>query len=470
MKRRDAIAFVPTGVLAAVVAVATATALAWAMFARFERSTAIMAYLLAIVAVGARYGRLASIVTSVLGVAAFDFFFVPPYYTFAVADAQALSTFAVMLVVGLVLGGLTARIRRQAQAAADRERHTAALAAMSRELAQTSAAADLGAVAARHVGQFFDADARVIAADPRGAVADDEYAALRVPLRHRDATLGVLLVRPRGRRRLTDDRARRELEAFADQAALALERARLADEAEAARMGAETERLRSTLLTSVSHDLRTPLAAITGAATTMLQAGARLDERTRRDLLESIREETERLNRLVQNLLEMTRLESGALTLRREWHPIEEVIGAALGRFGDRPVRLTIPRDLPLVPIDDVLIEQVVINLVDNAVKYTPTASPIRILATAHEDTVTVEVADHGPGLPKGDEERVFEKFYRGADATRQGTGLGLAICRGIVHAHGGRIWAQNLPEGGVAILFTLPLTGTPPASVPSDA
>jgi two-component system, OmpR family, sensor histidine kinase KdpD len=469
VKRRAAIAFVPTGVLAAVVAVAAATALAWAMFARFERSTAIMAYLLAIVAVGARYGRLASIFTSVLGVAAFDFFFVPPYYTFAVADAQALSTFAVMLVVGLVLGGLTARIRRQAQAAAERERHTAALAIMSRELAQTSAGADLGAVAARHIAEFFDADARFIPADPRGAVADDEYATLRVPLRHRDTTLGLLLVRPRARRRLTAD-ARRELEAFADQAALALERARLAGEADAARMGAETERLRSTLLTSVSHDLRTPLAAITGAATTMLQAGARLDERTRRDLLESIREETERLNRLVQNLLEMTRLESGALTLRREWHPIEEVIGAALGRFGDRPVRLTIPRDLPLVPIDDVLIEQVVINLVDNAVKYTPTASPIRILATAHEDTVTVEVADHGPGLPKGDEERVFEKFYRGADATRQGTGLGLAICRGIVHAHGGRIWAQNLPEGGVAVLFTLPLAGTPPASVPSDA
>jgi len=460
-------AHAPPGVIAAILAVAAATALSWALFARFERSTPIMTYLLAIVAVGARYGRLAAILTSVLGVAAFDFFFVPPYYTFAVGDAQALSTFAVMLVVGLVIGGLTAQIRRQARAATDRERETAALAAMHHELAEATTEDALAATGARHVGEAFDAETRIVLGDTDDP--DTASGSMRLPLRERDRRVGTLHVRLRHRRHLTGD-GRRHLETFAAQIALALARIRLATEAETARVGAETERLRNALLTSVSHDLRTPLAAITGAATTLLDAGARMDDATRRDLLESIREETERLNRLVQNLLEMTRLESGHLRLRREWHPLEEVIGAALARFGERPVTLTIPRNLPLVPIDDVLIEQVVVNLLDNAVKYTPTGSPIRILATATDESVSVEVADCGPGLPPGAEQRVFEKFYRVDGNGLHGTGLGLAICRGIVHAHGGRIWAQNLPEGGVAFLFTLPLTGTPPPALPSDA
>jgi two-component system, OmpR family, sensor histidine kinase KdpD len=236
----------------------------------------------------------------------------------------------------------------------------------------------------------------------------------------------------------------------------------------------ETERLRNSLLSSVSHDLRTPLATITGAASTILETGSRLDAGTHKELLESIREEADRLNRLVQNLLEMTRLESGALQLRKEWHPLEEVIGAALNhlgkRLGDRRVDTSLPPDLPLVPIDDVLIEQVLVNLLDNAIKYTPAASPIRIMATATDEAVTVEVADRGPGLPRGGEDKVFEKFYRGLPPDGRGAGLGLAICQGIVKAHGGHIWAQNLPEGGVAFLFTLPLAGTPPAPVPADA
>ncbi|HET7341408.1 MAG TPA: ATP-binding protein, partial [Methylomirabilota bacterium] len=219
--------------------------------------------------------------------------------------------------------------------------------------------------------------------------------------------------------------------------------------------------------------LRTPLATITGAVSTILDAGGGLDERTRRELLESVREEGDRLNRLVQNLLEMTRLESGALQLRREPHPMEEVIGAALGRFGkrlsDRRLTTRVPADLPMVPMDDVLIEQVLFNLLDNALKYTPAGSPIEIIATATDQNVTVEIADHGPGLPPGEQDRIFEKFYRAQPTAGRGAGLGLAICRGIVRAHGGRIWAQNLPGGGVAFLFTLPL-GETPAAVPADA
>jgi two-component system sensor histidine kinase KdpD len=217
----------------------------------------------------------------------------------------------------------------------------------------------------------------------------------------------------------------------------------------------------------VSHDLRTPLAAITGAASTLLEADSRLDSPTRRELLETIHEEADRLNRLVQNLLEMTRLESGALRPQLAWHSLEEVVGAALERLAgslkDRAVITRLPGDLPLVASDDVLIEQVLINLIDNAVKYTPPESPIEIVAGAGEAVVTVEVADSGPGLAPGDERRIFEKFYRGAKGSRRGVGLGLAICEGIVQAHGGHIWAENRPQGGVAFRFTLPVKGTSP-------
>src|SRR5262249_37013634 len=249
--------------------------------------------------------------------------------------------------------------------------------------------------------------------------------------------------------------------------ALAIERANLANEAQDAQVRIETERLRNSLLSSVSHDLRTPLATITGAISTILDGGTRLDSQTRHELLESVREEAERLNRLVQNLLEMTRLESGALQLRKEWHPLEEVIGAALNRPGkrlaDRRVSTSLPPDLPLVPIDDVLVEQVLVNLLDNALKYTPPGSPIRIIATATDRAITVEIADRGPGLPPGEEEKVFEKFYQGEPAAGRGAGLGLAISRGVVRAHGGRIWAQNLPECAAAPVPRRPRGRPPP-------
>ncbi len=348
------------GYLQAATAVLGATAVSWSLFRLLDLADLVMVYLLAIVVVASRYGRGPSVFAAVASVAAFDVFFVPPYLTFVVADNRHVLTFAVMLVVGLVISGLTARVRRHAEVAQD------------------------------------------------------------------------------------------------------------------ARVRAETERLRNALLTSVSHDLRTPLAAITGAATTMLEDGSRLDPRAQRELLESVREEADRLNRLVQNLLEMTRLESGVLALHRDWHPLEEIVGAALGRLtrslGARKIAVTLPSDLPLVAIDDVLIEQVLVNLLDNAVKYTPGDSPICIAATAADGVVTVEVADRGPGLPPGHEDQVFEKFYRGASNGRGGAGLGLAICRGIVQAHGGRIWAESLGEGGAVFRFTLPSTETPPAPVAADA
>jgi len=229
----------------------------------------------------------------------------------------------------------------------------------------------------------------------------------------------------------------------------------------------ETESMRSALLSSVSHDLRTPLASITGTASSLLEGDATFDLSTRRILLETLYEEAERLNRLVRNLLDMTRLQSGALRVSKEWHPLEEVIGAALGRMErplrGRPVVTRVPADLPLVPIDDVLIEQVLINLLENAVKYTPAGSEIELVARLSNGGVMVGVADRGTGIPPEDEARLFEKFYRGRSSVSHGAGLGLAICRGIVEAHGGRIWAENRSGGGAIFQFTLPLTGKPP-------
>jgi len=487
--------------------VAAATAADWLVFPFSELANLVMVYLLAIVAVAMRHGRGPALFAAVLSVAAFDFFFVPPFFTFAVSDTRYLFTFAVMLLVGLVISSLTVRIRRQAEAARDREQRTAALYAMSREFAGRPGADDILKIAIRHIGDVFRAQVVVLLPDRDGrlmawsgatapfAVDGNERAvgqwvhehrqpaglgtstlpgasALYVPLLASRGALGTFGVRPVDRDAFASPEQFHQLETFVNQTALALERAQLAEEARQAEVSAETERLRNSLLSSVSHDLRTPLATITGAASTLLEAGLTLDGKTQRELIESVRDEADRLNRLVQNLLEMTQLDAGTLKVTRDWHPIEEVVGAALNRLrkrlGDRPLNLKVPADLPLVPMDDVLIEQVLVNLLDNALKYTPPGSPITIVATAADGRLTVEVADKGPGLPPGQEDRVFERFYRADSSRGRGVGLGLAICRGIVRAHDGRIWAQNLPGGGVAFLFTLPVGDPPPVPAPA--
>jgi two-component system sensor histidine kinase KdpD len=258
------------------------------------------------------------------------------------------------------------------------------------------------------------------------------------------------------------------VETFARLAGSALERVQLAGEAEHVRLAMEAERLRSTLLSSVSHDLRTPLAAITGAASSLLQP-VPLDPAVERGLKEAIYDEAERLERLVNNLLDMTRLESGTLHLQREWHVLEELVGAALARVArrrkGRSVEVSLPGDLPLVPVDGVLVEQLLVNLLDNAFKYTESDARVRVSAAVADRMVTVEVSDEGPGLPPGTEEQVFDKFYRGPSGER-GFGLGLPICRAIVTAHGGHIRAENLRPRGVAFRFTLPLGDEPPPSV----
>jgi len=230
---------------------------------------------------------------------------------------------------------------------------------------------------------------------------------------------------------------------------------------------ARTEEMRSSLLSTVSHDLRTPLAAITGASTTLLDTSVRVTEMQRKELLETICEEADRLERLVANLLDMTRVESGSLKVKREWMPLEEIIVSVLTRLEPklegREIRMEVPDDLPLISVDPVLFEQVFVNLFENIAKYTPAKSGVEVRGRTNDDGIVVEVMDHGPGIPTGTEQRIFEKFFRGPQARAGGVGLGLAICRGIVEAHGGRLCAENRPEGGATFRIELPIVGTAP-------
>jgi len=489
----------PLGYVAAVLVVVAATGLGFA-FAHEQPTDVVMLLLLGVVIVAMRFGYGPSLLAAVLSVIAFDFFFVTPLYSFAVSDFRHIATFAVMFIVAVVISNLTQRIRRQADAARSRERRTASLFAVSRELGAAVSRGALVSIAASHLRNVFVAKVAVLLPkdgalesafsdfeldDKDKGVADwvwtheraagattDTLAsshALFVPLLGSNERVGVLAIVPGPESHLADPDERQLLDTIARLVASALERAELAEQARRARLRAETEQLRNALLSSVSHDLRTPLAVITGSTSALLEEGAPKDETTRRELLKTAHDESLRLNRLVRNLLDMTRLEAGALKVNKEAQPIEEVVGAALNRMEDRlqgrDVQTDIPADLPLVPFDSVLIEQVLINLIENATKYTPRGSPIRVAAWAIEDAIEVEIADRGPGVPEKDLDRVFDKFYRAREGEGGGVGLGLTICRGIVNAHGGRIWVEPRDGGGASFRFTLPLHDTVPAS-----
>ncbi len=460
-----------------------------------------MLFLLTVMIAAVWFGRGPSIVAAALGVGSYDFFFVRPYYTFPIEDSRYFLTFAMMFGVGVVMSEFASRLRRQERDAVAREERTAALYELTRELASTDTPSSIAAIAARHAASTFAAKAivfgvagngalRVIGAAPEGAQSDvkdlgvakwsfehNELAglgtdtlpgakALCAPLHAGQSKLGVLALLPRHKGALRADQ-RAFLDVFCRQTAAALERARLAEEAKHAELRAQTEEMRSSLLSAVSHDLRTPLASITGAATA-LRDDRDLTNPTRSELVDSIVEEAERLERLVANLLDMTRLESGGIALKRDWVPLDEMIGSALtrleARLDERTVTVSIAQDVPLVLVDPVLFEQVFVNLLENAVKYTPEKSPIDILARRENDRVTVEVRDHGPGLEKGTELQVFDKFYRGPHIGVSGAGLGLPICKGIVEAHGGVIVAESRSGGGATFRISIPSGGPPPS------
>jgi two-component system sensor histidine kinase KdpD len=489
--------------LYAVLGVLCATSTAWLMSPYFAAANLIMMYLIAVTAIAIRFGRGPSALASILSVAAFDFFFVPPYFSFAVSDIQYLLTFGVMLVVALVISNLAVRLNQQAELARYRERRTGVLYTMSRDLATHRGTGMLAQLAAKHLRDVFDAQVAIFLADadkrvqlqrgellvfelePKEAgVAQWVYdhneraglgtdtlpgaSSLYMPLAGSAGAIGVVAVRPTDSGRLLDPDQLHLLESLVNQTALAIERTRLSEEAQKAHVRVETERMRNAILSSVSHDLRTPLATITGAASSLLDQQGRIDSSTRLELARSIYREADRLDRLLKNLLDMMRIEAGAVQLNKEWHSLDEVVGAALGRLEgrirDHTVNTAFPPDLPLVLVDGVLLEQVVINLVDNAVKYAPVGSAIDLSASTSDREVVVEVADRGPGILSGEEARIFDKFYRGKFVREGGVGLGLTICRGIVEAHGGRIWAENRFGGGALVRFSLPLSDQPPA------
>lgn len=449
-------------------------------------------YLLAVVIVAARHGRGPAVLTSVVGLLAFDYVVVPPPFGFVPEDATYLVTFAVMLAVALTVSALAARLRREAHLSRQRFARMATMHDFAADLAGAADGVAVALVVERHLQRLYRCPTALLTPDAKGVLrpvvavstlterdvdaAAEAFAAgtavgsgcdrrsdvdsLHLPLRAGSSTVGVLsLLDSRDRFDVLGERT--DLEAFANQTALALERADLAAIAQRAVLEADQERLHNTLLRSVSHDLRTPVAAIQGAASTLLQSDA-LGAGTRRELLQSICDATDRLGRQIHNLLEVTRLETGSVRPCVEWTPLDEVVGAALNVLDDRlrgrHLLVELPDDLPPLPLDGLLAQQVIINLVDNALRHTPAGSPVDLVARCDAGHVVLEVSDCGPGIPAGEEERVFAKFYRiEPSRSAAGTGLGLAIARAIMDLLGGRIWVEPRTGGGATFRVAFP-------------
>jgi two-component system sensor histidine kinase KdpD len=452
----------------------------------------VMVYLLGVVLLAIRFGYAASLPATVMSVLAFDFFFTPPYLSFSVQDKSFFLTFVLMAFVASVISNQTERLVR-------REVRTAKLYAMSRELTVAGSADEMAHAACGHLAGAFESQAWMVLPEPDGERVLGETPGAAPPPAHVVARaagilasggreleepeasgrqsesllaltasrgiVGVVVLRSRAVTRLGRASSRELLDAFATQIALGLERTRLAEEAQRAQLQVQTERLRNALLSSVSHDFRTPLGVIKGAVTAIIDQSATMSAARRSEHLQTISEEATRLNRLLRNLLSMTSLEAGTMRAQKEWQPLEDVVGVALNRLdeqlGHRVVKVEIEPSAALAPFDASLIEQVLVNLVENAGKHTPLDLPIRIGARRVGDDVEVEVADEGPGVPLDQREAIFDKFHRVAPGT-PGMGLGLTICRGIVTAHGGRIWCDERPKGGAVFRFTLPAAAPP--------
>ena len=488
---------------AALLISACCTGVAAIMYPYFALTNLVMVYLLGATVAALRLGRGPAIFSAIANVAALDFCFVPPRFTFAVSNLEYLLTFAVMLAMALIIATLVANVRAQTRVAGARERRTSLLYAMSRELAATRSFANLARVAVKHVAETFASRATVLLPDasghlhemqdmalagwlggadlsvaqwvfdhgrPAGLGTDTLPAAIAqyLPLKGTQKTLGVLAVLPTQRRRLLLPEQRQLLETFAGQIALAIERAERAEEAESARVAVETESLRNTLLASISHDLRAPLASIIEASRALSDPLERPNAEEYARLARSIDAKAREMSELISNVIDLMSFEVGKVHLRHDWQTLDDLIGGALarleGQFGGRSVDVVLPPTLPPVPVDAPLITRVLVNLLENAIKHTPPETRITVSAELEGEAVRVTVDDSGAGLPPGHPERLFAKFQRGRDEYNLGgAGLGLAICRAIVNAHGGHISAMPRPGGGARFTFTLPTAAPSP-------
>jgi two-component system sensor histidine kinase KdpD len=488
----------------ALLACLATTLIATPLLRYFDLANIVMLFLLTVVLVAMKLGRGPAVLAAFVSVASFDFFFVPPRFSFAVHDFQYLLTFAIMLAVALIIGHMTADLRYQARVASYREERARGLYEFARDMSSLLQTEDVVEAAETFIANTFRAKVAILVPDSSdtirvsagkahglavdmgagqwaydksqaagagtGTLAGNEF--LYLPLKAPMRTRGVLAFKPENRRVLLVPEQRQHLDTFAALTAIALERVHYVEVAQQALIHMESERLRNSLLSALSHDLRTPLAALVGLAESLAITKPALSN-GQLESAHAIAAEARRMGALVNNLLEMARIESGEVKLRRQWQPFEEVVGSALKAaqtaLAHHRVEVALARDLPLVEFDATLIERVLYNLLENAGKYTPPGTVVTLGAEIAGGDLLASVSDAGPGIPKGQEEAIFEKFTRGVrESATPGVGLGLAISRAIVEAHEGRIWAANMPGGGARITFTLPL-GTPPEA-PAEA
>lgn len=482
-----------------VAACAMTTALATPLLGVLDQANIVMLFLLTVLVIAVKLGRSAAILASLLSVLCFDVFFVPPRFSLAVSNIQYLVTFAVMLVTALITTHFTSVLRRRAEEAVRREQRTQALYQLARQLAGALSVSQVVSTAGDFVRAQLGARSVILVPDETHRnlatagqqdelpvethlalvafesgefVRSDEmrgmgYASLYFPLKASMRMRGVLAVAFEDVPDEPSEESLSLLQALASLLAVALERLHYVEIARASEVSMLTERLRSSILSALSHDLRTPLTAMVGLADSLFLVKPALPD-VALETAQTLHEQAARLAGLVGNLLDMARLNAGEVILRREWQPIEEVIGASIKLLGsalsEHPVRVVLEQSLPLLEFDAVLVERVLCNLLENAVKYSPPGMPIELHARRMGEVVEVSVADHGPGFPAHGREALFDMFVRGqAHCGKPGTGLGLAICKAIIEAHGGRIYADDRQEGGGLVRFTLPV-GQPPS------
>lgn len=484
----------------AALACAATTLVATPLREALDAANIVMLFLLTVFLVAVSLGLRAALLAAFLSVALFDFFFVAPRFSFEVHDGQYLVTFVVMLAVALITGQLTAGLRAQADASDSESKRTRALYEMARDLSGALVVEQIAAITRNFLRAVLKADAVLLLSDSSGklVVCDDAvlpavlhieprlarisfdtgepvesgglvssgYAALYLPLKAPMRVHGIIAVAPADGDADALVVQRGRLETMASLVAIAIERVHYVEVAQRTQVQIVSERLRSSILSALSHDLRTPLTALVGLADSLTLCRPPLPKVAHESAM-AIREQAERLCGLVGNLLDMARLHAGEVTLHKEWQPIEEVIGASIKLLGralaEHPVSVALAPNLPLLEFDAVLIERVFCNLLENAAKYSPSATPIEIDVRQEGDQAIITVADHGRGFAQAEVGRLFEMFVRGdAESTTPGVGLGLAICSAIVAAHGGVMSAANREEGGARVHFTLPL-GTPP-------